>query len=216
MTTSYPVEWAELKSFLDTRSISAQYVEFSTKYLIVAIDGPISLNCLLDKKSPTPDPSDQKDFEDNYKTGGNQSYTDSNGIELHRNRAFANTDGLKFRGTGIKGTATKNTVTDFDYKMPEDRYINGTETFLQNQEWDDSIKLQVIDIDNILGYGANFVLDEFGKDWNIATDTERQGPYILPYPALVYKDLYVRMKYDATGITNDVKFKINLFLHKKP
>lgn len=208
--------WAEVKSFIDNRSICAQFVEFSNKYWVVAIDGPFALQTLIPKVSPAPDPSDQKDFEENYKDDGNQSYTDSNGIELHRSRAFANTDGLKFRGTGIKGTATKDTTTNFDYKLTEDRYLNGTETYLQDQEWGDYITLQVVDKDNILGYGAGVVLDEFGTEWNIATDTERQGPYILPYPALVIKDLYIRMKYISTGTTNDVKFKSNLFLHKKP
>ena len=205
-----------MKSFVDDRSICVQYVDLTYKYLVMAIDGPFSLSTELDKESPAPTGSDQKDFEDNYKADGNQSYTDSNGIELHRNRAFANTDGLKFRGTGTTGTATKNTTTNFDYELTEDRYINGVEIFLQDQEWGDTLKLQVIDIDNILGYGANTVLDEFGTNWNIATDCERQGPYILPYPALVYKDIYLRYVYVSTGTTNDVKFKANSFLHKKP
>jgi len=212
----FKVEWTELKTFIDARQIAVQYVQFSTKYLVLAIDGPLSFSTLIEKLETAPDPSDQKDFEDNYKAAGNQSYTDSTGIQLSRQKAFANTDGLKFRGTGIAATITKDTSQNVDYKLTEDRYLNGVEIFLKNQEWADTIKLQIVDVDNILGYGAGLVLDEFGTDWNIATDTERQGPYILPYPALVVKDLYIRVVYTSTGATTDVDFKCNLFLHKKP
>lgn len=140
---------------------------------------------------------------------------------------FASTDGLRFRGTGFKGVITAGTEGCIEYCMPELRYMNGTELILQNHEWDDTVKLQVIDKDGVgvtLGWYDQatwdampkpYVADEFGTDWNIATDVQRQGPNILKYPALIAPGLYVRICYNSTGST-DVKIKVNLFLHKKP
>lgn len=140
---------------------------------------------------------------------------DSENAPIVRLRAFANTDGVFFRGSGVSGTATKTTTTNIDYNMTEDRYLNGVEIFLRNQDWGDTIKLQVVDVDGAV-YAAGTVLDEFGTDWHVATDTERQGPYILPYPALVNSVFYIRLAYTSVGATNDVDIKANLFLHKKP
>jgi hypothetical protein len=140
---------------------------------------------------------------------------DSDNAPIVRLRAFSNTDGIFFRGSGMSGTATKTTTTNFDYNMPEDRYLNGIEIFLKNQEWGDTMKLQVVDVDGAV-YPAGTVLDEFGTDWHCASDEERQGPYILPYPALVNSVFYIRVAYTSVGTVNDVDFKANLFLHKKP
>lgn len=205
------LSWSDFKSFVDDRVVPIHERPLDDGNLLLeAFDGPVIRNCKI--RSGT---ADFTDYEDNYQASANPTISDKKGHTIVRNGAFSDTEGMKFRGTGIKGTATKNSVTNHDYELTEDRFLNGVELFLQDQEWSDDVKLQVIDIDNILGYGANTVLDEFGTDWNIATDQERQGPYILPYPALILKDLYIRIKYNSTGTTNDVKLKINLFLHKK-
>lgn len=140
---------------------------------------------------------------------------DNKGSPIIRPKAFSDTEGMRFRGTGISGTATKNSSTNHDYNLPEDRYLNGVELLLENHQFDDTVKFQVVDVDGVV-YPAGTVLDEFATDWHIASDTERQGPYILPYPALVYSWMYIRIVYTSTGTVDDVKFKANLFLHKKP
>jgi hypothetical protein len=145
-----------------------------------------------------------------------ESPKDSDNAPIVRVRAFNNTDNLRFRGTGVAGTITKNTTGNIDYKLTENRFINGIHLLIKNHVWGDNIDFQVIDIDNILGYGTNVVLDEFGSDWYINPDKCDQGALRIEYPALLNKDLYVRIKYTSTGTTNDVEVKCNLFLHKKP
>lgn len=144
------------------------------------------------------------------------SPVDSNNSPIVRIRAFNNADNLKFRGTGISGTATKNTTTNIEYKLTEDRFINGVDILIKDHVWGDKINFEVVDIDNILGYGAGTVLDQFGKDWYVDPDKCSQGQIRVEYPALINKDLYVRLAYISTGATNDVEVKANLFLHKKP
>lgn len=65
------VDWTELKTFADSRSISVQFVEFDNRYTLSAFDGTFSLVSNLFKV--TPRSADQVDFEDNYKARGNLS-----------------------------------------------------------------------------------------------------------------------------------------------
>lgn len=71
------VDWAEMKLFVDVRSTSVQYIEFDSKYILKAFDGPFNLDCLINKTDP-PNP-DQLDFETNYKPSANQSLQDTDG-----------------------------------------------------------------------------------------------------------------------------------------
>jgi hypothetical protein len=140
---------------------------------------------------------------------------DANGFVETRPAAFSANDGFSFAGQGVKGTATKTSTTNIDLKMTAERCLNGIELFLQDQEWDDDMKLQVVDVDDVLGGGAGAVLSEYGADWNMATDQERQGPYLLAYPAVIPINIYIRIVYVSTGTVNNVKVKANYFLHEE-
>lgn len=140
---------------------------------------------------------------------------DSSGNVYSYLAPFASSGNFRFRGKGISGTATKNTTSNIDYKLTEERYINGVDLFVKDSVWGDSVKFQVIDIDNILGYGANTVLDEFGTDWYIDPSICKQGQILLPYPAKIVTNLYIRIVYISVGTDVDVSLKANLFLHKK-
>ncbi len=130
-----------------------------------------------------------------------------------RKEADMNADSVKFRGKGISFTATAGTTTSYDYKITEGRLINGTQLIVKDSTFGDSVKFQVVDVDNIFGYGAGIVLDEFATDWNIAADQQGQGATLLPYSAEIVAGLYLRFVYTSTGATN-VSVACNLFLHK--
>ncbi len=140
---------------------------------------------------------------------------ESDGTPIVRPRAFVSSDGYRFRGTGISGTITAGTEGSVDYKLTEDRMINAVHLMLENHVWADSVKFQIVDIDNILGYGPNTVLDEFATAWNVDPSICSQRHERIEYPAKVLKDLYIRIKYTSTGGT-DVNMHINLYLHKVP
>ena len=59
------VSWSDLKTFIDARSLSAQFVEYSNFYKVWAFDGPMFFSSLIKKTSPVN--ADQTDFETNYK-----------------------------------------------------------------------------------------------------------------------------------------------------
>ena len=139
---------------------------------------------------------------------------DTDGYPVYRARAFNATDGFNFRGKGISGTATAGTTTDIDYKLTEERYINGCQLILNSHALGDTVTFQVVDKDNVLGYGAGVVLQEFGTTWQVSEDERNQGVFKVEYPAKILANLYVRIKYTSQGLTN-VNVACNLFLHKK-
>ena len=122
-------------------------------------------------------------------------------------------DKVKFRGQGISGTITAGTTANIDHKLTEARLLDGVHLILKDQAFGDSVKFQVVDVDNILGYGAGVILDTFGDSWFVTSDTNSQGAINLPYSAEVLAGLYVRVAYTSVGATN-VKVQCNLFMHK--
>lgn len=80
------VDWSQLKAFVDSRKLSIQYVELNNLYWLKAYDGPFMLETSVYKKSPADDPSDQKDFEDNYLADANKTYTDGDNSALTRTK----------------------------------------------------------------------------------------------------------------------------------
>ena len=128
---------------------------------------------------------------------------------------FEATRGYFFRGTGVTGTAVKNTTTNIDYKLPETRKITGLHIMLANHCFDDTMKLQVVDVDGV-SFPANTVLDQYGDGWNVDSSRESQGRESMVYAAQVAVGLYLRLVYTSTCATNDVKVKVNYYLHKVP
>lgn len=130
-------------------------------------------------------------------------------------KPFADSMGYRARFQGVVGTATAGQATNIDYQLTETRYINGVHLMLKDHVYGDTIDFKVVDMDNILGYGAGVVLDTFGTAWNVASDSEAQFPVVLSYPAQLVQGLYIRVVYHSTGESN-VQVRANLHLHKPP
>lgn len=118
----------------------------------------------------------------------------------------------------VNQTITKNTTTNIDWLIPQtvyqgvnkQSYMDGIEYYAKDAEVGDHLTFQVIDKDNVLGYGANFVADEFGSEWAAIPDTSN---VIKLYKAKLIPGLYIRIIYTSTGTTNDIKLICNLFRH---
>lgn len=117
-----------------------------------------------------------------------------------------------FYGNGTNGTATKNTTTTFDLKIDKDKcYCSGGEIIVKDAEHGDFIEIQIIDIDNILGYGANTVLQTYLKKWFI--DYRGKNVLEVSYAGRIYENLYLRLKYTSVSSTTDVKMAVNYYFH---
>jgi len=123
-------------------------------------------------------------------------------------------DKLSIRGKGgILGTATAGQTTNFEYKFTENRLITGGILLLEDQAFGDKVHFEVVDKDNILGYGTNVVLERFIEDWYVNWKSCEQPKPDVRYPALVLQDLYLRIIYISVGSTN-VKVAFDIEGHK--
>lgn len=115
-------------------------------------------------------------------------------------------------------TITKGTTQDIDWLVPTVAYqgvnkqslMNGIQYCAVDAEPGDKITFQAVDINNVLGYGPNVVLDEFGKDWYVMPNSSQN---IVLYKAKLITGVYIRIKYTSVGTVNNVKLVCNLFRH---
>lgn len=78
------VDWSELKTFVDDRNLTTNFIELETYYVIIGVDGFLQLIAKVQKTDPANE--DQTDFEDNYKDDGNITIypTDTDYAPLYR------------------------------------------------------------------------------------------------------------------------------------
>lgn len=81
------VAWSDIKSFVSSRSLPLQYIEFSSRYVLTAFDGTFALTASIVKSDPVGE--DQSDFEANYKAAANQPLVqrDTDGAQIVRIKA---------------------------------------------------------------------------------------------------------------------------------
>jgi hypothetical protein len=140
------------------------------------------------------------------------SVVDTDGAKIVRSRAFANSDGFRFRGHSFSGDVLSGETKSLDYKIEAERFINGGRLIVDNIGLEDKITFQVVDKDNVIGYGAGVVLDEFIEDYFIPNEGNLEVR--LDYPAKIPAGLYLRLKYTSTHASG-CKVKCNLYLHWK-
>ena len=122
-------------------------------------------------------------------------------------------DRVMFKGQGVSGTVTAGQTGNVDYRITEERLITGLQMILSNHAAEDHCGLQVADVDNLLGYGAGFVLSEFASSWYVDAGQSGQGQFHLPYLSSIPAGFYLRVVYTSTG-GSDVTVRMNYFLHK--
>lgn len=137
------------------------------------------------------------------------------GREILLFEAFAYNGQYEVKATGFHGTATAGATTNLDFAVgAEDRHMSGLSLILKNHAEADTIGLSVVDVDNILGYGAGVVLKTFGITWGVDETVSTQIPHSFNFVAKLNAGFYIRVAYTSTGATN-VTVKLNAVLHKK-
>lgn len=200
--------WSQIKSFVDNRSISIQWVDMADYYWLMAFDGPFSLEVKLNKDGS----ADQIDFETNYR--------DATTANRHPTAQVTQTlgeDNYSVRSQGTSFTATLGTTTEHRYAFSMAYSLNGGSVYTQNAAVGDSIQVDIIDTRNNMGFGVDFILP--GSDF-IGPGTTKW--MIFPGQPQVIKDLSVtdlpvadldiRTRYTSVGGTNvDVMLNFDVF-----
>jgi len=114
---------------------------------------------------------------------------------------------------GVTGIVVAGSTTNLDYLVNDDCFITGGIFLCEGHIFGDNVTLQVVDIDNIMGFGAGTVLGEYIKNWYLQSDVQLQFSENIHYPAKIKAGLYLRVIYASTG-SNQIKASINYRLHK--
>lgn len=208
-------DWAYWKRLCITvKNLTIQYVDKGDAYLIIGPDSNginwlITLPKLLDDGSPNPDADD---FVANVLPACNFAIG-------QRAYPFSSPD-MQFAGSGfaaVFGRAPQQPqTTDFLFPLPNVFYLNGGEYWTVGATAGDTLQVDLVDHDNVLGFGKDFVLvkPSYLSAWNIVPLDNAHMLFQTVYAAKPPAGVYLRFRYTATGLTQDVKMYCNLFLHK--
>lgn len=194
---SKTLSYSTFKDKLTTKELEWQFFEETDKYDLFSVDGKIVYQCTLYKSDTT----NTDDFETNYKPTANKKI----GIALDP----LNSPVVSFKGDGAYGSPTKGTTTNIDFQLTTDRYLNGANFYVQNSTMGDYVAFQVVDVDNLLGYGAGLVLSTWVIKWYVPPNTWCM--ITSPTAGLVNTGFYLRVVYNSVAGVLDPQ--ANLFIN---
>lgn len=114
---------------------------------------------------------------------------------------------------GTMFTALPGQATTHDFLITQDSLIMGAFVIVLDAALGDKIKCEVVDVNNVLGYGPGVVLGQYAVDWYMNPRSAEQLNFSAPYPAKLVTGLYLRVVYASVGITS-VPVIVNYNLHK--
>lgn len=182
--------WTQFKEAVASKRLSIQYEVDSSRYVLWAHDGPDMYVCYiwLDAVpvgitqsagySQEQNDLDKQDFDDNFK-----DY--SNLVSLSKVQSQFERDDIVLKLACIKGTADVNGDLTLSIKVPgtfgtDYRYVAGGYAYVDVFTFgtDKVTKIEVVDDDNVVGYGAGTVLKEY---YDSEVSSTNQGWYFYPY-----------------------------------
>lgn len=192
-------QWSTLKTFIDSKKLSTQFIELPTYYYILAIDGDLTLQCIIDKDGST----DQTTFETSYKPSGNKKILSS--TSPFKSKELANGKKLYRRKHGYQHEVTPGTSA-LTITVPYDVCkINEAEILWCPEGV--KIDLKILDTTTGLLTGVpNYLLNQFGFDINVGKDAYHD---ISAYDADLMRNMQIEVTFkNDTSITKTVGFNI--------
>ena len=109
--------------------------------------------------------------------------------------------------------APANQTTTFDFKLNTGCYIKGGVMYASPGNVGDSIIVQIVDVDNIMGVGANTVIAIYVDNWYvIPQDMNAIEDVSLSEP--IPAGLYIRFVYTNSSTTLDTKVIMNILAYQ--
>lgn len=120
---------------------------------------------------------------------------------------------LNFQGKQF--SPAKNASTNCDFKVVEDSILDGARLVVSNADDGDTIDIKIIDIDNVLGLGANYVVRTVVTDWPLPAGANTWD-FNAAYPNKLKDGLYIRVVYksNASALEPATSLAVGYRLHK--
>lgn len=156
------VTWDIIKTFVDLRNISIQWIDLGNCYELFALDSQLNIQCTLNKVDP---PSvEQIDFETNYKDIGNINQVPQVTTQFEKRDKT-------IKLVHLQGDITEDGTVTVLLKVPgtpgseDGRWISsGIAFFDVHTPGDKIVGVYFTDEDNILEYGAGTVVGSYTDD----------------------------------------------------
>lgn len=207
-------DWKLWKATALTRKqLNPQFTDKGAVYFVWASDGNDTLFINLPKTLPDPQDAngettipnpDAQDFERTVVPNCNLSVGTIIG-------PFAKPT-HRFDGKTVVGAPHPGQATNIDMKVmgAAGRTLNGGRLIAYDADRKDTVTFQVVDVDDILGYGPGTVLDEF-LTWGVFVGSPME--LSLPYSVDIPEGLYIRCIYQSRGILPAI-LVLNYDLHR--
>lgn len=182
--------WTQFKEAVAAKRLSLQYEVDSSRYVIWAHDGPDMYVCYIwidavpvgitqsTGYSQEQNDLDKQDFDDNFK-----DY--SNLVSLSKVQSQFERDDIVLKLACMKGTANLSGDLTLTIKVPgtygvDYRYVAGGYAYVDTVAFgtDKITKIEVVDVDNITGLGANTVVKQYHDS---EVSSSNQGWYFYPF-----------------------------------
>lgn len=226
MNFDVELPWPDFKAHIDSRGWAYQEFTISNTYYLFAKQNSFTALCKIYKDSG----ADQTEYEDDYQAGANQPIKDRVVTDFEtddKTLKLASVSGSIVDGECVLELKVPGTFTPGEYG----RYISGGYAITDKYGWDDRItKVEIVDIDNILGYGAGAVVGAYHDDevdaenrgwrfWRGAyngTDCEGECD-VEPIGGFgkIPAELYLRCTFEAGAGSPATKFCVNFWWAKK-
>lgn len=187
------IDWSQFKDFINTRNVDLLMIEDPSHYFLWADDLAVTIICQLFKDQT----ADISDFETNYKSTCNRDKINQH--QMIKEGRFSST---------IDASVVMPNPSIIDFQFPFDCYVWGCHGHVINFGDGDWVGFQIVDVDNILGYGANTVLKDYDEIW-CHTIAKSTGAFTTPdgAPGKILGGLYARIIYNCTDATKtSIKF----------
>lgn len=206
--------WANFKATCVTqKNLNLQYQDSGDSYYIIGPDAN-DTSWTVSVPKLIPDPNNVGSFITNPDATDfltNVAPTCNFAVGT-RPYAFSTSD-FEFKGDSVSVTVPKGTTANLNYKFTHTpgTYINGGQLLTSGAAIGDYIIANIVDIDNILGAGAGYVVNSYITKWFV--DPASAMVIQTPYAAKVPGGLYLQIAYVSVGSSTDVFTALNLFLH---
>ena len=105
--------------------------------------------------------------------------------------------GKKVTNRGFQFDAAVNSETTFEWEVTEDLYVKDGELEVKDGDYKDFAYMALVDVNNILGYGAGLVLHEYIKEYPVNSTTNPSMTYVKnkAITDLNLNGFFMRVKY---------------------
>ena len=127
-------------------------------------------------------------------------------VELVQATPFASND-VVFKGNGVIAEVDTGKTTDIDFKVTFDALLNGGILQTIGESFGDYFQAQVVDVDNLLGQGANFVVNTWIDKWYALLEDKHLN-LTTPQAGDIPNGFWLRIKYTSVAPLGGTKIKV--------